>query len=138
MAKDIYHDAAKEALTKDGWLVTHDPYDLEIENFSTLHIDLGAEKMIAAEKGTQKIAVEIKSFIGLSQITNFYAALGKFNFYEVMLREVEADRTLFLAIPLRAYRTFFQKDAVQKVIKEFDVHIFVYDQYKAEIVEWIK
>ena len=27
-AKDIYHDAARNALLKDGWTITHDPYTL--------------------------------------------------------------------------------------------------------------
>jgi XisH protein len=26
MARDIYHEHVKEALIKDGWTVTHDPY----------------------------------------------------------------------------------------------------------------
>ena len=55
-----------------------------------------------------------------------------------MLREIEPDRTLFLAIPLVAYKTFFLKEAVQKVVQEYNVHIFVYDPNKEIIVEWIK
>ena len=29
MAKDIFHDAVKYALEKDGWTITHDPYLLK-------------------------------------------------------------------------------------------------------------
>lgn len=41
-------------------------------------IDLGAEKIIAAEKGNEKIAIKIKSFLNPSAITDFYFALGQF------------------------------------------------------------
>ena len=61
MAKDLIHDVVKKALIADGWTITHDPYYLKA-NPHTLKIDLGAERLIAAEKGTEKIAVEIKSF----------------------------------------------------------------------------
>ncbi len=27
-ARDFYHDAVKNALTKDGWTITHDPLTL--------------------------------------------------------------------------------------------------------------
>ena len=64
MAKDVFHDAVKKALQKEGWTVTHDPYSINIPEFRPKQdIDLGAEKMLGAEKGLEKIAVEIKSFI---------------------------------------------------------------------------
>ena len=67
-AKDIYHDTVKNALIKDGWTITHDPLRLSIDD-KNLFIDLGAERIIAAVKGTKKIAVEIKSFVGRSEVT---------------------------------------------------------------------
>jgi hypothetical protein len=65
-AKDIFHDCLKHALIhaliKDGWIVTNDPLSLKIGK-KDLFIDLAAEKILIAEKGTEKIDVEIKSFI---------------------------------------------------------------------------
>lgn len=29
MAKDLYHNAVRNALIKDGWTITHDPLRLE-------------------------------------------------------------------------------------------------------------
>ena len=72
--KDKYHEQVKEALIKEGWEITHDPYKVKLGS-PTLKIDLGAEKLIAAKKGKEKIAVEIKSFISPSFFTDFYAAL---------------------------------------------------------------
>jgi endonuclease IV len=58
MAKDIYHQIVKEALEKDGWLITHDPYLLNRNSKSKPYeIDLGAEKILIAERGVEHIAV---------------------------------------------------------------------------------
>ena len=74
MAKDIFHDAIKTALEKEGWRITHDPYAFELGEVS-FRIDLGAERVIAAEKGNEKIAVEIKTFIAQSDTNSFHKAI---------------------------------------------------------------
>lgn len=53
MAKDLYHDVVKKALINEGWTVTHDPYPLKIGSVR-MFIDLGAERIIAAEKIMRK------------------------------------------------------------------------------------
>src|SRR5258708_33705788 len=58
---DLYHDAVRHALEKDGWTITHDPLTLSVGG-RDIYVDLGAEKPIAAEKEGRRIAVEIKSF----------------------------------------------------------------------------
>lgn len=88
MAKDIYHEAVRKALEADGWTITHDPYYLKAKPH-ILRVDLGAEKLFAAEKGLDKIAVEIKSFIKDSFIYDFYEASGQYSFYEEFLEEQE-------------------------------------------------
>lgn len=55
-AKDIYHNIVKNALVKNGWRITNDPYIMSIGR-KDLFVDLGAEKLISAEKGEDKIAV---------------------------------------------------------------------------------
>ena len=75
--KDTFHEVVKNALVKDGWTITHDPYTLEY-NRETLYVDLGAEAPIGAEKAGRRIAVEIKSFLGKSGITDLYNALGQY------------------------------------------------------------
>ena len=54
MAKDVFHNHVREALLKDGWLITHDPYLLKMEEIN-YEADLGAEKLIAASKENKKI-----------------------------------------------------------------------------------
>ena len=73
--KDTFHDAVRNALIKDGWMITHDPYLLEY-NREPLYVDLGAEAPLGAEKEGRKIAVEIKSFLGNSTLDDLEDALG--------------------------------------------------------------
>jgi hypothetical protein len=43
-----------------------------------LYIDIGAERLIAAERNDEKIAVEIKSFIKTSSLTDFHLEIAQF------------------------------------------------------------
>jgi len=78
-AKDVYHNTVKAALQKDGWTITHDPLILEFSRGRQLRIDLGAEQIIAAQKDKTRIAVEVKSFLAPSTISEFHTALGQLN-----------------------------------------------------------
>jgi hypothetical protein len=66
-AKDIYHDAVKNALIKDGWTITADPYYIIYKKLRLI-ADLGAECSLSAQKGNDKIVIEIKSFLNPSFI----------------------------------------------------------------------
>jgi hypothetical protein len=48
-AKDVFHNAVKNALQKEGWIITDDPFFIRFGGIN-IYIDLGAEKVIAAEK----------------------------------------------------------------------------------------
>jgi hypothetical protein len=67
-AKDKYHEVVRRSLEKSDWKITYDPYFLRVGRRKGF-IDLGAE-LIAAEKDTEKIAVEIKAFLGYQTLTN--------------------------------------------------------------------
>jgi len=86
LARDIYHNAVRNAIEKDSWQITKDPFILKWGT-RDLYIDLGAEKLIAAEKSGEKIAVEIKSFIGASPVTDLENALGQYIlYYDILTR----------------------------------------------------
>ncbi len=137
MSKDLYHDHVKRALEKDGWKITDDPYILESGKIK-YRVDLGAEKLLGAQKGKEKILVEIKSFIGPSDINEFHRAVGQYVDYIVILDDVEPDRLLFLAVPDFAWNDFFREKAIQKSLEFIRAKVLVYDPVKEIIIEWIK
>jgi len=97
-APDIYHHVVKNALIKDGWTITHDSYTLTFGQ-RNVFVDLGAERLVAAERNQEKIAVEIKSFHGASDVRDLEMALGQYVFYRSLLARFEPGRKLFLAVP---------------------------------------
>ena len=135
-AKDIYHNTVKTALVKDGWTITHDPLSLRFGK-RDLFVDLGAEKLLAAEKGSQKIAVEVKSFIGPSGMQDLENALGQFVLYQNTLSIVEPDRTLFLAIREAVYIDLFQEEIGKMLLERNVLQIFAFDPDKEVITRWI-
>ena len=137
-AKDFYHNAVKEALIKDGWTITHDPFFIRIGKYKT-YIDLGAEKLlIGAEKGTDKIAVEIKSFLSGSDIDQFEDAFGQFLIYYVALSKKEPDRILYLAVPKAFYNRFFDDQFFVDLTKQYDVRLLIFNETDKTISRWIK
>lgn len=135
-AKDTYHRLVKEILERMGWLITHDPLELEWQE-QPMAIDLGAETLIGAEYQQRKIAVEVKSFLNPSPITDFYGALGQFIVYRRALGELEPERTLYLALPLLAYeRLFGLKPVGQPFVEDGSLYIFVFDPASKEMVLW--
>lgn len=135
-AKDKFHEAVKNALLKENWKITNDPLTFKIEGIN-ISIDLGAEKVIGAEKNGEKIAVEIKSFISPSPLTDFHSALGQFLNYRLFLEEEEPNRQIFLAIPFETYKEFFQKNIIRKAVDVNQIKIIVYDSVNEVIELWI-
>jgi hypothetical protein len=134
--KDRFHQAVKNALEKDGWTITHDPLSLKIGTLR-LQVDLGAEKLIAAEKDNQKIAVEIKSFLRASKITDFYQAFGQFLPYKVALKRIEPERVIYLAIN-STYEELFGEVLIQDLLEEYPVKLIIYNPEKEEVQSWIE
>ena len=136
-AKDVFHEVVKKALQKDGWQITHDPLSISVGGVN-LSIDLGAEKLIAAEREGEKIAVEIKSFLERSSaISEFHTALGQFINYRGALKRRQPERVLYLAVPLTTYKTFFNLDFPRDMIEENQVKMIIYDVEHEVIAEWI-
>jgi hypothetical protein len=136
MAKDKFHNAVKNALIKEGWTITDDPLLLQFGGVD-LYVDLGAEKMIAAQKDNQKIAVEIKSFLSDSTIYDFHQAVGQILNYRLILRRKEPERILYLAVPLDIYESFFKLEFTQTAIADHQLKIIVYEIDQEMINQWI-
>jgi XisH protein len=139
MAKDIFHEAVREALEKEGWKITHDPYLLKDKKQKIdYEIDLGAQQLIEAEKGIEKIAVEIKTFAKASLPNEFHGILGQYLTYLEGLSEFEPERILYLAIPLFAHIKLLNHPFILRIIKKYQVKILVYNAQHKIIVSWEK
>jgi XisH protein len=136
-AKDKFHELVKTALQNQGWTITDDPYHIDL-GFVDFYIDLGAEQLLAAIKDNEKIAVEIKTFLAASTISEFHTAVGQFINYRIALEEDDPARMLYLAIPLDVYKRFFKYSFIQTVIQRNQISLLVYDTEKEEISQWIK
>ncbi|WP_017304147.1 XisH family protein [Spirulina subsalsa] len=136
-AKDIYHDAVRNALIKEGWTITDDPLILSIGK-RDLFVDLGAEKLITAEKDHQKIAVEIKSFIGKSRIDDLEKALGQYILYDEIMMDKQENRMLYLAIKKSAYEDIFEEPIGRLLLRRNIVKLLVFDEKREVILEWIQ
>lgn len=135
-AKDRFHRVVRVALEKEGWKITADPLSLKFGD-AQIYIDLGAEKILAAEKGEEKIAVEIKTFANDSVMFAFHIAIGQFINYQVALENLQPSRLLYLAVPQEIYDTFFQSLLAQTVMEKYQIRLIVYDPENEVIVEWL-
>ena len=137
MAKDLFHQVVKDALIKDGWNITHDPFSVDYGDVQ-MQIDLGAERLLAATKDKTIIAVEIKSFVRPSAISEFHTAVGKYLNYRRALRTQEPNRILYLAVPKQTYDEFFRLRFIEEGIEEYQIYLLVYDVEERSIVKWKK
>ncbi|MEP7037526.1 MAG: XisH family protein [Acidobacteriota bacterium] len=133
---DKYHEAVKNALIKDGWTITDDPLTVEYEDVF-LYTDLGAERALAAIKGTEKIAVEIKVFGSRSLFSDFEKAIGQYQLYRLFLGKLEPDREVFMAISLEIFEESFQRPSIKLATTELGVKLLIVDVEKEEIKQWI-
>src|SRR5438132_3125761 len=134
-ARDTYHDAVRNALVKDGWTITDDPFRL-VWGERDFYVDLGAERIVAAQKAEKRIAVEVKSFLGPSQMHDLELALGQFLLYRSILEEQEPARVLFLAIPDEP-ADILDEPVGQLLVAKHLIQAVVFDPKREEIIRWI-
>ena len=134
-ARDTYHDHVREALVKDGWTITDDPLHLHYGK-KDMYADLGAERLLGAEKGRQKIAVEVKSFVGASEMRDLQTALGQYVLYNDVLAVTEPDRPLYLAVTGEVHHEVFEDPLGQLVVERNRLRLLVFDESTKEVRQW--
>ncbi|PAX46699.1 XisH family protein [Brunnivagina elsteri] len=136
MAKDRFHNIVRNALEKEGWKITDDPYEINVDDVD-FEIDLAAEELLVAEREGRKIAVEIKSFISPSNVSEFHTALGQFLNYRDALETIEPERLLYLAVRLPVYETFFQRKFIISAVEKYQLRLMIYDVEEEVISQWL-
>jgi hypothetical protein len=135
-AKDSYHDAVKNALIKDGWIIMADPYPIKYEEVK-LVADLAGEKTISATREGQKIVVEIKSFLSRSPMREFETALGQYLIYQTFLSITHPDHKVYLAVGNKIYEKFFTQIAIKLILEKYQVSLLIVDTTQEDIIQWI-
>jgi hypothetical protein len=135
-ARDIYHDSVKNALIKDGWTITHDPFVLRWGTID-VYIDLGAEQLLAAERQGLKIAVEVKSFVGRSDVDDLEKALGQYILYHDILSKRDPERVLYLAVHEEVFLAIFEEAIGKLLLENQRVKLIVFDRRTEDILQWI-
>lgn len=135
-ARDIYHDIVLKALSGEGWTITNDPLRLSYGG-RNLYVDLGAEKLVGAEREEQKIAVEIKSFLGESDVQELSVSVGQYIVYRDLLAVIEPERQIYLAVPVHVYDGIFEEPIGRLIVVRERISIIVFDDQKEKIRQWV-
>ena len=102
-----------------------------------MYVDLGAEQILAAERSGQKIAVEVKSFVGLSEMEDTEKALGQYLLYRSVLARTEPERLLYLGVHEEIYNDIFDEPLGQLLIEDYQLKLMVFDLQEEVILKWI-
>ena len=136
-AKDLFHDVVVQALVDEGWTITDDPLWLSYGDHD-FYVDLGAERsLISAERGEQKIAVEIKTFVGRSQVYDLERAIGQYDVYRSILEELQPDRQLYLAVPQQTYENLLTDKFGRLIVDRVRIKLIVFTPTTPSIIKWI-
>ncbi|MBN3927890.1 XisH family protein [Nostoc sp. NMS4] len=145
-ARDSIHNIVKQAIIKDGWKITDDPYVISYGD-RFLFIDLAATlsskvnqvqgSFIGATKENQQIAIEIKDFRGQSVIADLEQAIGQYTLYQLLLSRIEPERELYLAITDTIYSNIFNEPIGELVITEMPLKLIIINLKTVEVIQWI-
>ncbi len=144
--KDFIHDTVKQALIKNGWEITEDPYVISYgERF--LFVDLGADgagaadriegRFIGATHEDKQIAVEIKEFRSRSAMFDLEHAIGQYVLYRLLLGKVDPEREIYLAITEKVYDEIFTEPVGKLAVSELPLRLIVVNLEKVEVKQWI-
>lgn len=134
-AKDYYHPVVLEALLADGWRITDDPLRLTL-GARDFYVDLAAELPLAAEKDGVRVAVEVKSFVGASNIRELELAVGQFVLYRELLARADRERQLYLGVPLSIYETLFSEPVGVLMLETQGLRLMVFNPITRRIERW--
>ncbi|MEN0050395.1 MAG: element excision factor XisH family protein [Bacteroidota bacterium] len=137
--RDKIYEIVKIALEKDDWKVKKKPLAVKIPGEDKeLEVDMEAEKVMVAKKGSKQIAVEIKSFAEPSIIHTFHKVLGQYVNYKDLIAANKQPHELFVAIPDFAFDEIEKSPFMLGQMKKYGMKAFVVNLEEKVIEKWIK
>ncbi|NER08526.1 MAG: fatty-acid synthase [Okeania sp. SIO3C4] len=135
-ARDAYHNNLINALVKDNWSITDDPYVIKWGS-RDMFVDLGASLLLAAEKEEVKIAVELKSFASPSPMNDLENAVGQYIVYHDVLKKTNPERILYLAVDVKPYNGIFSEPIGELMLENQRLNLLVFHKSEEIIIKWI-
>ena len=138
-AHDVFHAAVKEGLIKEGWTITDDPLIIEFGGQRPVHRPGCGEGSSPPRRGSERIAVEVKSFLGPSLVTRFSHGPGAILELPACLgRQGSRSRPLPGGAGTDLFRVLYAPARHKTRSSVMRVHLIVYDPESEALVQWIK
>jgi hypothetical protein len=134
--KDEIHTAVRNALIKDGWTITDDPFRIVYAD-TDVYADLRIVKTIDGAVAHRALVIEIKGFTGDSPIHSLENALGQYELYRIYLQRIAPADKLYLAITTATYKKQFLRPAFALIVNEKSLPLLVVDTKEEEVIQWI-
>ena len=132
-ARDRYHNNVKNALVKDGWPITHDPYRLVVQSWT-----LGDDNMLAAEKDGTNIAVQRRWIDPNSEFEDMSQTVGQYLLFQSALQRLDPGRTLFLAISPKTHPMLFDDSLLMPLLGDCGLHMLHFSEDVHQANVWIQ
>jgi hypothetical protein len=91
-----------------------------------------------AERGDERIAVEIQSYVLKSIITDFHRSVGQYVVYRSVLFAAALGYQLYLAVPNDAYEEIWVERIGTTVREREQIRLIVYETNPPRIQSWIE
>ncbi|GAP99634.1 fdxN element excision controlling factor protein [Leptolyngbya sp. NIES-2104] len=102
-----------------------------------MYVDLAAERLIVAERGQERIAVEIKTFGGASDVVSLEQAIGQYCVYRAVMEETQRNYLLYLAVHAEAFFDVLDEPLGRLLLRKYEIPVIVFDPEREVILEWI-
>jgi hypothetical protein len=132
--RDLYHNTVRNALIKDGWTITRDPFMLGDPKLR-VYADLCVTKTTDTDAQIT-LTIEVKVFGTASHATELEKAVGQYVLYRSILKHANSPIQTYLAIPTQIHRTFFQHRIVQNLIKDEQIRLLIFNPDTETIEQW--
>src|SRR4051812_14518573 len=135
--REQFRVAVKNALIKDGWTISHDPYLAPFLDGRESY-EFASERPMGAERANERIVVEVRSCVGDYELDRFAAALGRYELSRYLVRKGGLDCSIWLAIPDLVYMSVLGMDGGRELQADLRLKLVVIDPFREQVWHWIE